>query len=170
MRLKDDRDPAGGSRNTPQVEQIPLETGRLWLAPLVLGLLLLSLVYLLYMGPFWTWPGFTWLALGIAAVAAAFAWYQARWTRGRALFCAADGLHVVGAGPETVIPWADLAEVEVGHNLHLTGSDNWSLEATRPDGSSIRTLTAFVFTDPQAAQQARSTIIRWREAQTSTTA
>ena len=145
-------------------EEIPMGAARLWLAPAILGTVLLSMVALFLVGPFWTMPPIAWLALGLLVIAVAVGWYMVRWSRRRALTCAPEGLHVRGAGREHVVPWSQISTIEVGHNVHYGGRDNWSLEVTRTDGEPVRELSRFVFGDAASAEHARTAIRRWRAA------
>jgi hypothetical protein len=145
-------------------EQIPLTNARLWLAPMILGILVLSLAFFLYLGPFWEYPQMLVLAIALLVVAATIGAYMYRWAVHRALTCAPEGLHVRGAGAEHVIDWAQVGSVEVAGNTRYFGSDNFALEIRRPDGSTVAEVRRFTFTDEASAQHARDRILAWRGA------
>ena len=62
-------------------ESIPLDSARLWLAPLILGTLMLTLVYMFYLGPFWTMAPFGLIAATLVIVALGIVWYMYRWSQ-----------------------------------------------------------------------------------------
>ncbi len=154
-------------RPRPSVpESIPLESARLWLAPLILGTLILTLVYMFYLGPFWTMSPFGLIAATLVVVALGIVWYMHRWSRRRDLTCAPDGLHITGVGAEHVVAWADVAGVKIGRNLRMGGADNYSLLVNLADGGTVRQLAGFTFSEVAAAEHARSIILTWRAAYT----
>jgi hypothetical protein len=145
-------------------ETIPLESAQLWLAPLILGTLMLTLAYMLYMGPFWTMSPFGLIAATLAILALAIAWYMRRWHRRRDLTCAPDGLHITGVGGQDVVAWANVTGVELGRNLRMGGADNYSLLVTLTGGGAVRQLASFTFSERAAAEHARNTILTWQAA------
>lgn len=99
------------------------------MAPLILGTLMLTLVYLFYLGPFWNMSPFGIIAATLVVVALGIVWYMRRWNRRRDLTCAPDGLHITRVGGEHVVAWADVTRVEIGRTSAWgarTASPCWS--------------------------------------------
>ena len=157
----------GNERLRPSVpESIPLESARLWLAPLILGTMMLTLVYMFYLGPFWTTAPFGLIAATLVVVALGIVWYMYRWSRRRDLTCAPDGLHITGVGAEHVVAWDVVTGVKIGRNLRMGGADNYSLLVNLADGGTVPQLAGFTFSEVAAAEHARNIILTWRAAYT----
>jgi hypothetical protein len=155
----------GNARPRPSVpESIPLKSARLWLAPLILGTLILTLVYMFYLGPFWTMSPFGLIAAVLVVVALGIVWYMYRWSRRSDLTCAPDGLHITGVGAEHVVAWADIEAVKIGRNLRMGGADNYSLLVNLADGGTVTQLAGFTFSEVAEAEHARDIILTWRAA------
>ena len=144
-------------------ETISLESAKLWLPPLILGTLVLTLVFLVAL-PFWSMAPFDLIAATLVVVVLGIIWYMRRWRRRRDLTCAPDGLHITGVGREHVVAWADITGAEIGRNLHYQGSENFSVLVNLTGGRTVRQLSNFTFSEVAAAEHARRTILTWQAA------